>query len=62
MHMAGLTNCTPYSQSYFTLPKSNVNYNSYYAMRVAAYMAKETVALRPVDSSPNCTLAYMAAP
>ena len=59
---AGLTNCTPYSQSYFTLPKSNVNYSSYYSMLVAAYMAKESVTLRPVDSSANCTIAYIAVP
>jgi hypothetical protein len=58
----GLTNCTPYSQSYFTLLKSNINYESYYATLLAAYMAKESVTLRPVDSSPNCTVAYMGVP
>ncbi len=59
---AGLTNCTPYSQSYFTLLKSNVNYESYYATLLAAYMAKESVTLRPVDTSSNCTVAYMGIP
>lgn len=58
----GLTNCTPHQQSYFTLPKNNVNYESYYAALLAAYMAKESVTLRPVDSSPNCTVAYIGVP
>jgi hypothetical protein len=59
---AGLTNCTPYAQSYFSLPKSNVNYASYYSVLLAAYMAKESVTLRPVDSSTNCTISYVAVP
>jgi hypothetical protein len=58
----GLTNCTPVPGSYFTLPRSNPNYNSYYAMLVAAYMAKESVLLRPVEASPNCTISYIAVP
>jgi hypothetical protein len=59
---AGLTNCTPYGQNYFTLPKANPNYSSYYATLLAAYSAKESVTLRPVDSSTNCTIAYIAVP
>jgi hypothetical protein len=58
----GLTNCTPVSTGYFTLYRSNVNFNSYYAMLVAAYIAKESVTLRPVDSSPNCVISYIAVP
>lgn len=60
--LAGLTNCTPYSQVYLTLPKSDPNYSSYYATLLAAYMAKESVTLRPIDSSPNCTISYAAVP
>lgn len=58
----GLTNCTPYSSIYFTLPRSNPNYQAHYATLLAAYMAKESVTLRPVDSSSGCTIAYIAAP
>jgi hypothetical protein len=58
----GLTNCTPYSGNYFTLPKSNVNYASYYATLLAAYMAKEQVSLRSIDGSTGCTISYIAVP
>jgi hypothetical protein len=58
----GLTNCTACSQIYFMLPRSSLNHNSYYAMRVAACTAKEGVTLRSADSSANCMLACMAAP
>jgi hypothetical protein len=58
----GLTACTPYSGSYFTLPKSHSNYESYYAAMLAAYMSKEPLSLRPVDGSPNCSISYIAFP
>jgi hypothetical protein len=58
----GLTNCTPYAQHYFTLHRDNPNYSSFYATLMAAYMAKESVTLRPVDASANCVLSYIAVP
>jgi hypothetical protein len=58
----GLTTCTPYSGNYMTLPKDHANYSSYYAALLAAYFAKESITLRPVDSSPNCSLLYIAVP
>jgi hypothetical protein len=58
----GLTNCTPYQSEYITLPKSNPNYSSYYAVLLAAYLAKESITLRPTDASPNCSLLYIAVP
>jgi hypothetical protein len=59
---SGLTNCTPYQNDYITLPKSNTNYNSYYAALIAAYLGKASVTLRPINGSPNCSLSYMAVP
>jgi len=59
----GLTNCTAYSGSYITLPKTgNPNFTSYYAAVLAAYVAKESITLRTVDGSPNCAIAYIALP
>jgi hypothetical protein len=60
--MSGLTNCTPYETSWFTLAKTNPNYNAHYAALLAARASGETVTLRPVDSSSNCLLQYMAVP
>jgi hypothetical protein len=58
----GLTSCTPYSQNYFTLPRSNVNYSAYYATLLGAYLAKETVLLRPIQNSTNCSISYIQVP
>jgi hypothetical protein len=58
----GLTNCTPYSTSYFTLPRSNPYFASYYATLLGAYLAKESVTIRPNDGSTGCTVAYIAMP
>jgi hypothetical protein len=59
----GLTNCTPYSSSYFTLPRTNnPNFAGYYATLLAAYMGKESVTIRPVDGSTGCTVSYIALP
>jgi hypothetical protein len=60
--LSGLTNCTPYSQSYVTLPRDNPVFKDYYATLLAAYLAKQSVTLRPLDSSANCSLAYIALP
>jgi hypothetical protein len=59
---SGLTNCTPYSTNYLTLLKSNTNYGTYYATLLAAYMAKESVTLRPNDGSTNCIINYIQVP
>jgi hypothetical protein len=58
----GLTNCTPYSQNYFTLPRSNVNYSAYYATLLGAYLAKESVLIRPIQNSTNCSISYIQVP
>jgi hypothetical protein len=58
----GLTSRTPYSQSFFTLAKSNTNYASHYATLLAAYLAKESVTIRPVDASVGCVVSYIAVP
>jgi len=60
--VSGLTNCTPYSSSWITLPKTNANYASMYAALLAARLSGETVTLRPLDASPNCSLQYMTVP
>jgi hypothetical protein len=59
----GLTNCTPYSSSYFTLPRANnPNFAGYYATLLGAYLSKESVTIRPVDGSVGCTVSYIAVP
>jgi len=60
--VSGLNNCTPYSQSYFTLQKDNPNFKDYYAALLGAYLSKQSVTLRPQDSSANCSIAYIAFP
>lgn len=59
---AGLTVCTLYEGTYFTLPKAHSNYSSYYAAILAAYISKEPLSLRPIDGSGNCSLSYIAFP
>ena len=60
--LSGLTNCTPYSSSYMTLPKDNPGFKDYYAALLGAYLSKQSVTLRPIDSSGNCSIAYIALP
>lgn len=58
----GLTNCTPYSGGYLTLNRNDADWTVYYATILAAYLAKESITIRPDDSSANCTIAYIAVP
>jgi hypothetical protein len=57
--LSGLTNCTPQAGGYITVPKTNANYNAYYAMVLSASLAKTTITIRTTDSSSPCATAYM---
>jgi hypothetical protein len=60
--VTGLNSCTPYSGSYMVLYKSHASFKEMYASLLAAYMAKESVTLRPVEASTNCTILYIGMP
>lgn len=60
--LAGLTNCTPLSGGYVTIPKTDPNYSSYYALLLAADLAGQSIAMRTTDSSSPCTVSYITLP
>jgi hypothetical protein len=57
--LAGLTNCTPLSGGYLTVPKSNANYTSYYALLLSASLTNQTITVRTTDSTNPCTVSYL---
>lgn len=44
------------------LYKSHASFKEMYSSLVAAYIAKESVTLRPVENSTNCTILYIGLP
>jgi hypothetical protein len=60
--VTGLNSCTPYSGNYMVLYKTHASFKELYAVLVGAYLAKESVTLRPVEASTNCTILYIAVP
>ena len=57
--VSGLTNCTPESGVYLTVPKANSNYNSLYALLLLAKAQGTAVTIRTNDGSAGCTVAYI---
>jgi hypothetical protein len=57
--LTGLTNCTPLSGGYLTIPLTDPNYSSYYALLLAADFAGQSVTMRTTDSSSPCTITYV---
>ena len=60
--LSGLTNCTPQSGVYLTLPQTNSNYNALYALLLLAKAQGSVITIRPNDGSTGCTVAYITAP
>jgi len=60
--LSGLTNCTPLSGGYLTVPKGDTNYASYYAFLVTARVMNQSISLRLTDGSNPCTVTYMTMP
>lgn len=54
----GLTNCTT-AGGYLTLPKTNPNYASFYALMLAARMQGMPLTFRTNDGSNNCSVNYV---
>jgi len=60
--LTGLTNCTPLTGGYLTIPTTDPNYSSYYALLLAANFTGQSITLRLTDNSSPCTVAYMTNP
>jgi hypothetical protein len=60
--LTGLTNCTPESGVYLTLPKTNGNYSSLYALLLLAKAQGSIITIRTNDGSAGCTVAYITTP
>ena len=60
--VTGLTNCTPLSGVYLTLPKSDPNYSSYYAALLAARLTGQSLTIRTLDGSNGCNVGYITIP
>jgi hypothetical protein len=59
--LSGLTNCTPVSGGYLSLPTTDTSYASYYAMLLSAKLTNQSITLR-TNSGANCTIAYATVP
>lgn len=57
--LSGLTNCTPLSGVYLTVPKADTNYTSFYALVLAAAMSGQSISFRTTDGSSGCTASYI---
>jgi hypothetical protein len=57
--LTGLTNCTPTGGIYLRVPKSDTNYNSYYAMLLSAKLTAQAISFRTIDNSTDCSVGYM---
>lgn len=57
--LSGLTNCTPLSGGYLTVPKSDTNYNSFYALALSAALTGQSIFFRTTDGSSGCTVSYI---
>jgi hypothetical protein len=56
--LTGLTNCTPLSGGWLTIPTTDPNYSSYYALMLAADLAGQILTFRTTDNSSPCTITY----
>ena len=57
--LSGLTNCTPLSAVYLTVPKTDSNFSAYYATLLSARITNQVLTLRLMDSSNPCAVAYI---
>ena len=57
--LSGLTNCTPDSGVYLTLPKTNANYSSLFALLLLSKAQGSSIMIRTNDGSSGCTVAYI---
>ena len=59
--LSGLTNCTPVSGTYISLPTTDTNYSSFYALLLAAKLTTQSITIR-TNSGANCTISYVTDP
>ncbi len=57
--LSGLTNCTPLSGIYLTVPKTDSNFSAYYATILSARITNQALTLRLTDNSTPCAVTYL---
>jgi hypothetical protein len=60
--VSGLTNCTLAAPYYLTIPTTDPQYSHYFAALLAAQFAGQSVTLRTLDGSSNCSIGYITIP
>lgn len=57
--LSGLTNCTPISGAYVSVPIGDTNYSSFYALVLSASLTGQSIFFRTIDGSSGCAAAYI---